>query len=142
MRFWDTSAVVPLLVNEPQTSAMRSLLSSDSAQVVWWETRTECVSALAKKTRQRILAYTGEAQARVLLVRLSNAWSEVLPFPQQRALAEFLIDHHPLSSADAMQLAAAMLCQADPLSGIGNEFVCLDNQLRNAAADTGFSVLP
>ena len=40
MRFWDTSAVVPLIVAEPETAAVRRLTVSDPALVVWWGTRT------------------------------------------------------------------------------------------------------
>ena len=120
---------------------MRSLLASDSAQVVWWETRVECVSALAKKTRQGVITSMGEAQARVALLRLISSWSEVLPSDQLRAYAEYLIDQHPLTTVDAMQLASAALWRAYP-SPYGNEFVCLDRQLGNAAKAEGFTVIP
>ena len=49
MKFWDTSAVVPLCINEPSSKAVRSILTRDSLIVVWWTKRTECVSASCDK---------------------------------------------------------------------------------------------
>jgi predicted nucleic acid-binding protein len=140
LRFWDTSAVVPLLVSEPQTAAMMQLLSSDNDQTVWWGTRTECVSAVARNTRQRIINSHQEAQARVLLHLLSISWDEVLPTYWVRAVAEVLVDNHPLRAADALQLAAAFAWCAGQTRG--REFVCLDRRLRDAARSEGFTVLP
>ena len=54
---------------------MRALLSSDSDQVVWWGTRPECISALARKGREQAINPMGEAQARVLLFQLSKSWN-------------------------------------------------------------------
>ena len=46
MRFWDSSAVVPLCLAEPQTSVVRPLVEADPTVVVWWGTRTECLLAV------------------------------------------------------------------------------------------------
>lgn len=35
MRFWDTSAVVPLTVDEPASPDLEALLEEDEALVVW-----------------------------------------------------------------------------------------------------------
>ncbi len=108
--------------------------------LVWWGTRTECVSALARKTREGGLEPLGHAQARVRLHRLSRSWTEVLPTPRLRALAETLLYRYPLRIADALQLAAASRYRVgDPELGT---FVCLDRRLRNAAEAEGFEVLP
>ncbi len=47
---------------------------------------------------------------------------------------------HPLRAADAMQLAAALVWTEDATSGA--EFVCLDQNLREAALKEGFTILP
>ena len=138
MRFWDTSAIVPLLVAEPQTPAVERLISSDPDMLVWWGTRPECVSALARRTREGTLTLQGEAQARVRLHRLGTAWAEVQPTDWLRAAAELLLELHPLRAADAFQLAAAV---ASP-PGVSGEFVSLDGRLRAAVAAQGFTVLP
>lgn len=140
MKFWDTSAVVPLTVGEPRSPQMLGLLRHDSDQTVWWRTRTECVSALARRTRQGTLTGRGEAQARVALQQLIASWDEVQPTLWVRAVAEVLLDHYPLKAADAMQLAAAVAWSSGQPQG--REFVCLDRQLRAAAGAVGFTVLP
>lgn len=56
MKFWDTSAVVPLCVTEPASATVKSILSGDSSVVVWWATRTECVSAFMRQRREGSLS--------------------------------------------------------------------------------------
>lgn len=52
MTFWDSSAIVPLLFEEPASPACRALLRSAPRQVVWFFTRTEVQSALWRKLRE------------------------------------------------------------------------------------------
>ena len=52
MRFWDTSAIVPLLVAEEMTSAALGALREDAQMYVWWGTGVECVSAIARLERR------------------------------------------------------------------------------------------
>ena len=47
---------------------------------------------------------------------------------------------HPLRAADALQLAAALLWTEG--AAMGSQFVCLDQNLREAAVREGFTVLP
>lgn len=51
-----------------------------------------------------------------------------------------LLATHPLRSADALQLAAALRWIQDETKGVG--FVCLDEQLRAAASAEGFTLFP
>ena len=56
-----------------------------------------------------------------------------------RSRAVALLARHPLRAADALQLASALvLAEGDPSS---LEFVCLDNNLADAAEREGFTVL-
>lgn len=140
MRFWDANAVVPLLVNESQSPVVADLLRQDMGIVVWWATRSECIHALARKNREGVISSTGRASARTVLEGLSDAWSEVLPAAEVRDEAEALLDRHPLRTADAYQLAAALdWCSGAP---DGAQFVCFDKRLRQAAEAEGFEVLP
>src|SRR5205823_12234440 len=84
VRFWDTSAIVPLCVTEPASAKVRRLLDADSSIVVWWATRVECLSALARRRRDGLLGAPAEAQARRVLVALAGAWSEVVPSERLR----------------------------------------------------------
>ncbi len=140
MKFWDTSALVPLCVSEPASALARRLASADPALVVWWTTRTECISALARRRREDALAPADEQRARRALDALSQEWSEVLPSSAVRQRAERLLAVHPLRAADAFQLAAALLWSRGQ-TGL-HALVCLDERLRDAARREGFQVLP
>ncbi|MBM3853603.1 MAG: type II toxin-antitoxin system VapC family toxin [Verrucomicrobia bacterium] len=52
MTFWDSSAVVPLLVSEPATARRESQSRADPSIVVWWGTPVECASALQRLVRE------------------------------------------------------------------------------------------
>ncbi len=140
MRFWDANAVVPLLVNESQSPTVGRFLRDDPGVVVWWITRSECVSALARKRREGTISPLGQARSRVVLHRLSQVWTEVLPRDVLRAQAEILLDRHPLRTADAYQLAAALDWRDGTPEGAG--FVCFDERLREAVKAEGFEILP
>lgn len=140
MTFWDTSAVVPLCVIEPATIRLRALLDADSSIVVWWATRTECISALARRRRDGQLGATAEQNGRRVLAALASAWSEVLPNESLRLRAERLLAVHTLRAADAFQLAAALLWSRGETAI--HAIVSLDDRLREAATREGFQLLP
>lgn len=140
MKFWDTSAIVPLLVVEPSTDTAKTILTGDSSVVVWWGTRTECVSALNRQIRDGSLRIKDERQVRQVLQQLTDAWSEVQPSEILRGTAERLLAVHALRAADAFQLAAALhWCQRQPLN---RDLVSFDIRLRDAAYKEGFTILP
>lgn len=140
MRFWDTSAVVPLCVNEPVSAAVKSILTRDPSIVVWWATRTECVSALMRQAREGGLSMEGERQAGQVLRLLADTWTEVQPSETLRGTADRLLAVHPLRAADAFQLAAALhWCQRQTTN---KELVSFDTRLRQAGYREGFTLLP
>ena len=51
MRFWDSSAIIPLIVEESASARMRDLYESDRGMLVWWGTLVECRSGLARRER-------------------------------------------------------------------------------------------
>ncbi len=63
MKFWDASAIVPLLVDEPPSAPLLALLENDPAMLAWWGTPVECVSALARREREGALADVDAARA-------------------------------------------------------------------------------
>ncbi|HET7566244.1 MAG TPA: type II toxin-antitoxin system VapC family toxin [Gemmatimonadaceae bacterium] len=140
MKFWDTSAVVPLLVAEAGTRAMGQLLRDDPEMIVWWGTRVECASALARYDREQGFGAAHLVRAGARLAALATRWSEIVPTESLRSTAERLVRTHPLRAADALQLAAAWAAsdgQPDQLA-----FVSLDVRQREAARREGFGVLP
>jgi hypothetical protein len=119
---------------------MKSLLDKDEDMVVWWATHAECLSALMRRQREGTLAAEAEQKASSVLRVLAAGWSEVQPTEILRRRAERLIAVHPLRSADAFQLAAALVWAQDSPQGL--EVVCLDRNLREAASKEGFILLP
>jgi uncharacterized protein len=136
MKFWDASAVVPLLVRQARTEEMLDLLERDPAVIVWWGTRVECISAMARLEREGRLNPEALQSAERRLRELLGTWNEVLPGEHCRRMAERMLKVHPLRAADSLQLAAAILAvdhEPDRL-----EFVCLDEKLGQAAIKEGF----
>ena len=84
MRFWDSSAVIPLCVNDPSTATVRRLARENEAIAAWWGTVVECCSALSRLLRQGDLSVSDLTRARHLLDRLAEGWSEVAPGPEVR----------------------------------------------------------
>ena len=79
MRFWDASAVVPLLMTEGTTKALQGLAVADPVMLVWWGTEVECVSALARLERDGALDPPAAIEAFNRLKRLADGWHEVDP---------------------------------------------------------------
>ncbi len=139
MRFWDTSALVPLLVAERETPRAERWLGEDADVVVWALTRVEILSALARRRRQEPAAARRLQAARRELLAAWERWSEVTAVDVVRRHAERLVETHPLTAADALQLGAA-LAAADNAPG-DLDFVTLDRQQADAAEREGFRVL-
>jgi predicted nucleic acid-binding protein len=140
MKFWDSSAIIPLCLKEQMSETGKRLIKADEDVVVWWATRVECFSALSRRRREGALSADAELKAKVILSALSTEWSEVQPSEVVRQRAERLLAIHPLRFADAFQLAAALIwAQENPQ---GYEIVCFDQNLREAAHKEGFTVIP
>jgi uncharacterized protein len=139
VRFWDASAIVPLLVDEPASAAMLSQLHEDAELLVWWGTPVECVAALSRRERDGALAPAGVTGAVERLRAVAAAWQEVLPGDGVRTAAQRLLRVHPLRAADALQLAAAVVASENDAAAL--PFVCLDDRLAEAAAREGFPVV-
>ena len=140
MKFWDSSAIVPLCLKEASSASVGRLVQADEDIMVWWGTRLECLSALTRRRREGILPADAEQKAKTVLSTLGAVWSEVLPSDRVRKRAERLLGVHPLRAADALQLAAALIWAEEAPQGL--EMVCLDQNLREAASREGFTVLP
>ena len=140
MKFWDSSAIIPICLKKQLSETVKRLIKADEDIVVWWTTRVECLSAMSRRRREGVLNTDAELKARAILFALSIEWSEVQPTELVRQRAERLLSIHSLRSADAFQLAAALIwAQENPQ---GHEIVCLDQNLREAAHKEGFTVIP
>jgi predicted nucleic acid-binding protein len=139
VRFWDSSALIPLIVTEPASSTLVIEYERDPELIVWWATEVECESALARRERDGPLPIATQAQARHRLAELARSWQEVQPIPRVRETARRLVRVHPLRAGDALQLAAAIVAARDDLGSL--PFVTLDERLARAAEREGFPVL-
>jgi predicted nucleic acid-binding protein len=139
VRFWDTSALIPLLVAERSTVRVEQWLKDDPDVVVWTLTRVELVSALARRRREEPSAASRLATARRELLAAWSRWSEVTAADVVRRHAERLVETHPIRAADALQIGAALVAaEGDPDT---LEVVTLDRRLAEAAEREGFPVL-
>jgi predicted nucleic acid-binding protein len=139
MRFWDASAIVPLIVPEPSTPLALALRDADPGLLVWAWTPVECLSALTRLGRENRLRPRELNEASTRLSGLRAAWSEYADFDAVRARAERCLRLHPLRAADAGQLATALLL-AEHLR-VPLPFVTFDERLADAAIREGFDVL-
>ena len=139
MRFWDTSAIVPLVIAESASARVKNWFRSDSEIIVWTLTRVELLSAIARRRREEPKSGPMLTAARRDIMRAWEQWSEVTAIELVRRHAERLVDSHPVRAADALQLGAALIAaESDPRN---LEFVTLDRNLADAAEREGFPVL-
>lgn len=139
MRFWDASAIVPLLVSEPPGPALVDAVEQDPVMLVWWGSPVECVSAIARREREGKLTLPQVGAAIDRLHSLAEQWQEIQPVEPIRTAAVRLLRVHPLKAADSLQLAAAVIAAGHEASTL--EFVTLDDRLADAAAREGFRIL-
>ncbi len=140
MRFWDASALVPLLFSESTSETISSLVKEDQDLVVWWSSGLECASAIRRRERDGTLTSDAVTHSLKRLDSLAAIWSEILPGNELRSHATRLLATHSLRASDALQLAAAIVWRRDP--GAKVDFVCLDDRLSDAATREGFLGLP
>lgn len=139
MKFWDTSALVPLLLHEPATEAVQQLYESDPTVIVAWTTMVECASAIARAERDGGVTGPQATSAFARLDELGRVWREVEPINDLRDVARRLLRVHRMRAADAIQLAAATLAAERRPASL--ELVTLDERLEGAALREGFTVL-
>ena len=138
MKFWDSAAIAPLLVEEADTLTRETQLRLDREILVWYGTLAELESAICRREREGSLDGTQSANARARLSILSRSWMEVQPTSVVRARALRLLRVHPLRAADAFQLGAALTAFKEATAG--NVFLTADVRLAKAAALEGFEV--
>jgi uncharacterized protein len=139
VRYWDTSALVPIIVAEAQTEALRAALSEDAAIVTWAWTRVEFAGAIERRAGEGRLDRHGRRTALERLDLFASAWDEVTDVLAVRRHALRLLARHPLRAADAAQLGAALVAAPEDAS---LAFVCLDERLADAAEREGLTPIP
>lgn len=139
MKYWDSSALVALVVDEPQSAERRETIRRDPVIVTWWGSRIECASALNRLEREHRFEGDGLDRSMEQLGLLSASWLEIEPLEQVRKRAIRLLRVHPLRAADALQLAAALTASGEDPERM--DLVSSDDRLSAAARREGFRIL-
>jgi len=139
VRFWDSSAVVPLVLAETATNRVRGWLREDPGVVVWTFTRVEVLSALARRRRTDPSVGRQLSTARREFLDAWPRWFEVTTVDAVKRLAERLVETHPLRAADALQIGAALVAADSEPDAL--EFVTLDARQAEAAEREGLRVV-
>jgi predicted nucleic acid-binding protein len=139
MIFWDSSAIVPLLVNEPKTKETHAILSKDRNLTVWCLTYLEATSALNRRLRTGEIHFGHFRAGEERLKRLRQAWDQILFSDRLIQLAARLLRTHPLRTADSLQLAAALIAGGSDPSQVN--FLSYDERLNEAAEREGLRVM-
>jgi len=140
VRFWDSSALVVLHVQQRATRRARDLYAKDPQVLAWVLSDVEIRSALCRLGREGALSPDALREA---IARSESLWSSVHVISlldAVKARAKRLLAVHALRAADALQLGAALAAAYD--DPVGWEFVCLDERLAEAARREGFAVVP
>jgi predicted nucleic acid-binding protein len=138
--FWDSSAIVSILIDEPRSRALVDAFNADPTPVIWWATPLECHAAVVRAVREKRVTREEATEAAERLRDARAQMRELVPVDAVRTRAMRLLSTHTLRTADSLQLAAALAwCEEEPSADI---FVCLDQRLREAARHEGFALLP
>lgn len=136
--YTDTSALTKLLLEEEGSAEMRAATVEAERRVSAAMAYVELRSALAAAIRSgRVLALSRDS----LTIELERVWNNVTVIPLDATLLRRggdLAEQMRLRAYDAVHLAA--LSEAgDPGEIV---FACWDSELRNAARDLGYQLLP
>ena len=140
MKFWDSSAIVPLVVNEEETDYCLKTLSHDQEMLIWCLSRLEVMSALCRQVRDKTFSDTEFQKAKTRMNDLIERAYEVKAIEKVKQRALRLLEVHPLRAADACQLASALVASQEDPGRLA--IVCFDQRLMKAAIKEGFVVNP
>ena len=141
--YLDTSALVKRYVDETNSEDVAALMNEAPAVGTSLITQAEVAAALARAVRVGRLT---DEDARDAHEKFLEEWPDLGRVPITSELvtrADTLAWSHGLRAYDAVQLAAALTCRdtTAPL-GVDVVFACFDNQLREAARNTGLQAWP
>jgi len=140
MKFWDSSAIVPLIVDEEETDYCLNTLSGDQDMLIWCLSKVEVISALCRLVREKSLIEAEFQKAKKHLNDIVERSHEVTVIKKVSARALRLLEVHPLRAADACQLASALVATQEEPDILA--IVCFDQRLMKAATKEGFVVNP
>jgi len=140
MRFWDSSALVPLLVYEKESELCADVYRTDREILIWTLSKVEVFSALCRRMRDGTLDDQAFEAARNRMNDLFDTVYEVAAVDRVKERAMRLLRVHPIRAADALQLAAILVATQEKVDRL--PVMCLDDRLAEAAKLEGFEVNP
>ena len=136
MHYFDTSALIKQYFLEPGSETVRNLLKRGAGVFTAALTYFETHAAFARRKREGILS---PPVTRRLALRFDKDWESyevVLLTAELLSVARRVLYRHPLRSADALQLASALLLARKTPEPTWM-FVCADQRLCRAASAEG-----
>lgn len=140
MRFWDSSAIIPLIVKEAQSEYCIQAYRADCDVLAWTMSKIEIFSALCRRLRDGALGPAAFDAATNRMNTLFETIYEVSAIQRVKDRAIRLLRIHPLRAADALQLAAVMVATEENSRRL--PLMCFDDRLTAAARLEGFEVSP
>jgi predicted nucleic acid-binding protein len=136
--FWDSSALVPLCLDQSSAGNAKNFIEKYEL-IVWWAAPVEVHSAFARLRRMKQISEEELAEAYRRLDVLRTDWREIGPSFALRELAEEFPHRYELRAADALQLAAALTWAMHRPQG--RPFLSGDQRLLEAARQLGFKTI-
>jgi predicted nucleic acid-binding protein len=137
--YWDSSASASLCIAVQSDVEIWGLYRADPI-VTWWGSELEIFGAIQRLARRGGITPKAMQAAEARLTVLSRQWKVIAPSNQVRTIAEACLKQYDLRTADALQLASALVwCKEIPKN---RTFVCRDARLSSVAAAAGFRPKP
>ena len=140
--YLDSSALVKRYIDEPHSEEVADLMDEAFAIGTSAISRVEVGAALARAARGNRLDAEG---ARGAQEEFAEDWPDFGKVPVTETLltrAESLAWKHGLRAYDAVQLAAALVCEETITEIEESVFACFDDELTAAANDEGLRTWP
>jgi hypothetical protein len=140
MRFWDSSAIIPLLVLEDKTEYCISAFQTDKEIMVWTMSKVEVFSALCRSFRENTLTEGTFELAKKRMTDLFDIAFKIASMSKVKERALRLLQVHTLKASDALQLASVLVATQEVTSKL--PIMCFDEKLKQAAKLEGFAINP
>ncbi len=138
MRYWDSSALFAIFVQQACSKVAEGWLRADLEIAAWTLTPIEITSALARLVREGVLDTQDIAKVESRLERRLRRAVLISNVDEIKLVAQRVLHLHPLRAADALQLAAALMwVNHRPMRKL---FLTFDVRLAEAAYKEGFTV--
>lgn len=138
MRYWDSSAIVPLVVVQGTSERAEAWLSADAEIATWTLSAVEICSAIRRLVREGALEEKLAVEAENVASELERRFHQVVDLEGVKVGAQRLLRVHALRAGDAVQLASALAwAEGHPQGFVFHTF---DRALGTAAEREGFVV--